>query len=120
MARELTRRERMALERVSMREQDASQRRVNFEEVNLGYTAEMAVAEAERCLLCARPTCIDGCPVGIDIREFIRLTADGEFLDAADVIAHRKLSSMTPTTVQKFAGTAPKGPPSLRLHEPSP
>jgi len=87
MARELTRRERMALERVSMREQDASQRRVNFDEVNLGYTAEMAVAEAERCLLCARPSCIDGCPVGIDIREFIRLTADGEFLDAAGVIA---------------------------------
>ena len=87
MARDLTRRERMALERVEMREQEAAQRRVNFEEVNLGYTAEMAVAEAERCLLCARPTCIDGCPVGIDIREFIRLTADGEFLDAADVIA---------------------------------
>ncbi len=86
MARDLTRRERMALERVAMREQDAGRRRVNFEEVNLGYTAEMAVAEAERCLLCARPTCIDGCPVGIDIREFIRLTADGEFLDAADVI----------------------------------
>ena len=87
MARDLTRRERMALERVAMREQDAGRRRVNFDEVNLGYTAEMAVAEAERCLLCARPTCIDGCPVGIDIREFIRLTADAEFLDAADVIA---------------------------------
>ena len=76
----------MALDRVAMREQDPDQRRDNFDEVNLGYTQEMAVAEAERCLLCNRPTCVEGCPVGIDIREFVRLTAEERFLDAAEVI----------------------------------
>ncbi|VAW01474.1 NADH-dependent reduced ferredoxin:NADP+ oxidoreductase subunit B [hydrothermal vent metagenome] len=86
MARELTRRERLKIPRHEMPEQDAHDRSVNFEEVNLGFTAEQAVAEAERCLLCAKPTCIDGCPVGIDIREFVRLVADEQFSDAADVI----------------------------------
>ncbi len=86
MARELTRRERLKIPRHEMPEQDAHDRSVNFEEVNLGFTAKQAVAEAERCLLCAKPTCIDGCPVGIDIREFVRLVADEQFSDAADVI----------------------------------
>lgn len=86
MARDLTRRERLKIPRHEMPEQDALDRSVNFEEVNLGFTAEQAVAEAERCLLCAKPTCIDGCPVGIDIREFVRLVADERFSDAADVI----------------------------------
>jgi glutamate synthase (NADPH/NADH) small chain len=76
----------MALDRVPMGEQDPNQRRQNFDEVNLGYTPEMAVAEAERCLLCNRPTCVEGCPVGIDIREFVQLTAEEQFLEAAEVI----------------------------------
>ena len=86
MARDLTRRERLRLPRQDMPEQDPTDRSVNFEEVNLGYTAEQAVAEAERCLLCANPTCIDGCPVGIDIREFVRRVAEERFGDAAAVI----------------------------------
>ncbi len=86
MARELTKRERLKLPRQEMPERPADTRAVSFQEVNLGYTATQAVAEAERCILCARPTCIDGCPVGIDIREFIRLVAAEEFQDAADVI----------------------------------
>jgi glutamate synthase (NADPH/NADH) small chain len=86
MAEELTRRERLKLPRQEMPERPADERSVSFDEVNLGYTPKQAVAEAERCILCARPTCIDGCPVGIDIREFIRLVADGEFQDAAGVI----------------------------------
>ena len=44
----------------------------NFKEVNLGYSMADALAEAERCIMCTKPTCIEGCPVGIDIPRFIR------------------------------------------------
>ncbi len=70
-----------------MPERSPDVRRTDFDEVNDGYTEEMAVAEAERCLFCARPTCVTGCPVGVDIVEFVRLVGAGRFLDAADVIA---------------------------------
>ncbi len=86
MTRELTRRERLRLPRQEMPEQPAAERALNFEEVNLGYTPQQAVAEAERCLLCAHPVCIEGCPVGIEINEFVRLVAEERFQDAADVI----------------------------------
>ena len=55
-----------------MPERDAAERATNFKEVNLGYGMEDALAEAERCLQCKRPTCIEGCPVSIDIPRFIR------------------------------------------------
>ncbi len=84
---ELSRRERMKRAPVSMPERGPDVRRTDFDEVNDGYTPEMAVAEAERCLFCARPTCVTGCPVGVDIVEFVRLVGAGEFLEAADVIA---------------------------------
>lgn len=84
---ELSRRERMKRTPVEMPERAPGVRRMDFEEVNEGYTPELAIAEAERCLLCARPTCIEGCPVGVDIVEFVHLVEAGRFLDAADVIA---------------------------------
>jgi glutamate synthase (NADPH/NADH) small chain len=86
MGRDLSRRERLKLPRQYMTEQPPKARSVNFGEVNLGFTSEQAVAEAERCLLCAHPPCVEGCPVGIDICEFVRLVAEERFLDAADVI----------------------------------
>ena len=55
-----------------MPERDALERSRNFKEVNLGYSLHDALAEAERCIMCTKPTCIDGCPVGIDIPRFIR------------------------------------------------
>jgi glutamate synthase (NADPH) small chain len=55
-----------------MPERDAAERATNFKEVNLGYGMDDALAEAERCLQCKRPTCIEGCPVSIDIPRFIR------------------------------------------------
>ncbi len=64
------------LNRVSMPEQEPGQRRHNFQEVNLGLTPELARAEASRCLFCKRPTCIDGCPVGINIPFFIQAILD--------------------------------------------
>ncbi|MBW2523019.1 MAG: NADPH-dependent glutamate synthase [Deltaproteobacteria bacterium] len=55
-----------------MPEQEADRRNKNFEEVNLGFGWDAAMAEAERCIQCKKPTCIAGCPVGIDIPRFIR------------------------------------------------
>jgi len=80
---EYTKKERMAIPRQAMPEQAAARRRHNFEEVNLGFTEELARMEAERCLQCPKPVCIDGCPVGVKIREFIGQVAAGDFAAAA-------------------------------------
>jgi glutamate synthase (NADPH/NADH) small chain len=93
MARELTRRERMRIPRHDMPEQPAAERAVNFVEVNLGFDAATAIAEAERCLLCKRPTCIEGCPVDINVKDFVAAVADGDFQGAVDII---KLDSSLP------------------------
>ena len=55
-----------------MPERDALERSRNFKEVNLGYSMADALAEAERCIMCSKPACIEGCPVSIDIPRFIR------------------------------------------------
>ncbi len=65
--------------RVSMPEQKADVRRRNFLEVPTGYTPEMAILEAQRCLQCKKPGCVAGCPVEIDIPGFIQLIKDGDF-----------------------------------------
>ena len=83
----LTRRERLARRPVPMPERPPAERRVDFDEVNLGYSTELAVAEAERCLFCAHPPCVDGCPAGVDIYGFLAAIAAGDFLDAATTIA---------------------------------
>ena len=66
--------------------QDPDIRNKNFEEVALGYTAEMAVNEAKRCIHCKNKPCQTGCPVGIDIPEFIGHVAEGDFEAAYQVI----------------------------------
>ena len=91
MSEPLTRRERMAMDRIAMPERPADERARSFDEVNLGLTAQMAQLEAMRCLECKRPTCIDGCPVGIQIDQFIKYVAEADFAAAADVIAHDNL-----------------------------
>jgi glutamate synthase (NADPH/NADH) small chain len=70
------------LERRPMPKQPPHIRRRNFDEVARGYTPEMAVAEARRCLLCKKPTCIEGCPVDIDIPAFVGRIAEGDFVGA--------------------------------------
>jgi len=66
-----------------MPERPVAQRKKDFEEVPKGYTDELAMAEAARCLQCRKALCIDGCPVLIKIPEFIKLLRDGRFLEAA-------------------------------------
>ncbi len=69
-----------------MPEQDPLVRNKNFEEVALGYTAEMAVDEAQRCLNCKNPLCRDGCPVNVRIPEFIAKVSEGDFDGAYSII----------------------------------
>ena len=66
-----------------MPEQAPDVRNKNFDEVTLGYTAEMAIEEAQRCLNCKNKPCMTGCPVQVKIPEFIALVAEGKFLEAA-------------------------------------
>lgn len=75
--------DRTVIERVKMIEQDPEARSHNSEEVNQGLTEDMARKEASRCLDCADPTCIQGCPVGINIPKFIKRIESGEFLESA-------------------------------------
>jgi len=75
--------ERMKIPRQAMPEQDPKERVGNFYEVPYGYTPELAIEEARRCIQCKNPLCVGGCPVNIDIPWFIRLIAEGKFVDAA-------------------------------------
>jgi len=79
----LTQKERMKIDRVAMPEQAAELRAVNFREVNLGLTEQLAMLEAERCLQCPKPYCIDGCPVRVNIPQFIMRLREGDFAGAA-------------------------------------
>jgi len=68
--------------RQAMPKQAAEERAQNFAEVALGYTLEQAIAEANRCLQCKRPLCVEGCPVHIDIPGFLKLLAEGNPIPA--------------------------------------
>ena len=72
--------------RPKMPEQNPKERITNFEEVPLGYTEEMAQIEANRCLQCADPKCVTGCPVNIDIPGFIKLIKENEYQQAIGYI----------------------------------
>ncbi|MBI3147321.1 MAG: NADPH-dependent glutamate synthase [Betaproteobacteria bacterium] len=71
---------------VKMPERDAEERAASFDEVNLGYAWEAALREAERCVQCIKPTCIEGCPVRIDIPRFIRHLLVRDLENAVDAI----------------------------------
>jgi glutamate synthase (NADPH) small chain len=75
--------ERKKIPRQAMPEQDPRRRRHNYEEVPYGYTEELALNEARRCLKCKKPTCMAGCPVNIRIPDFIQLIEEGKFIEAA-------------------------------------
>ena len=77
----------MSLKKLPMPEQDPVERSRNFKEVAMGYTAEMAIEEAGRCLQCKNPKCVSGCPVNIHIPEFIAKVAEGDFAAAYEIIS---------------------------------
>ena len=78
---------RTAIERVVMPELEPEYRiTTRYEEVNKGLTKQMALTEAKRCLDCAKPTCVEGCPVNIDIPSFVKNIERGQFLAAAKVL----------------------------------
>ena len=76
----------MTLIKTPMPEQDPQVRARNFKEVALGYTAEMAIQEANRCLGCKNPKCVEGCPVNVRIPEFIKKVQAGDFKAAYEII----------------------------------
>ena len=73
----------MAIERCVMDEQDPQERAGNFGEVNLGLSMEIALKEAQRCLECKNPSCVEGCPVNVNIPRFIGFVMEGKLEDAA-------------------------------------
>src|SRR5215813_10172965 len=75
--------ERIKMPQQRMPEQPACERATRFTEVNLGYSPELARQEALRCLECAKPTCTETCPVGIDVKEFVQRIVIGDFLGAS-------------------------------------
>ncbi|MBN1947498.1 MAG: NADPH-dependent glutamate synthase [Bradymonadales bacterium] len=87
----LTVKDRLKIPVQPMPEQPPQERIHNVREVPLGYTPEQAMREADRCIRCKKPTCIDGCPVNIDIPGFISLISEGKFLEAAALIKKRNL-----------------------------
>lgn len=74
------------LKKVPVRVQDAKERAGNFEEVSYGYNEKEAMEEAVRCIQCKNPKCVDGCPVGIHIPEFIQKVKEGQFEEASKII----------------------------------
>jgi len=89
--RERPAKERIKLPAQRMPEQAPALRSGNMHEVPLGYSAEQAVREAQRCLQCKQAKCIAGCPVGIDIPRFLAQIADGDFGAAIGTIRERNL-----------------------------
>jgi glutamate synthase (NADPH/NADH) small chain len=79
----ISNKDRMKIPRQIMPEQNPDLRRTNFKEVNLGFTEELAKLEALRCLQCPKPVCIDGCPVGVKINDFVKLVSEGDYAGAA-------------------------------------
>ena len=83
-------RQRMRIERHEVPTRSAVIRTMDFREVNLGYSQVLAMEEAERCLDCRNPRCIDGCPVRVNIPRFIELLAEGDLAGAAGVAPRRQ------------------------------
>ncbi len=83
MPGKITTKQRLQIGRQKMPEQNSAARASNFEEVNLGFTEQLALLEADRCLQCKDPRCIKGCPVSVNIPRFLDLLAQGRVADAA-------------------------------------
>jgi len=89
--REVSVKDRLKIPVQKMTEQPAEERVRNMKEVPLGFTPEQASIEAQRCLQCGNPKCVEGCPVGIDIPRFLAAAADGDFGKAVSIVKERNL-----------------------------
>ncbi len=105
-------------ETVPMLKQDRKERIHNFNEVALGYTAEQALAEAERCIQCPKPKCVQGCPVDLDITAFIKEIREKNFDEAIRIVKEKNslpaiCGRVCPqeTQCQKFCVLGKKGNP---------
>jgi glutamate synthase (NADPH/NADH) small chain len=83
MPARITTKQRLQINRQAMPEQNSSSRAANFEEVNLGFSEQLALIEADRCLQCRDPRCVAACPVGVNIPHFIDLFSQGKIAEAA-------------------------------------
>ena len=83
MPRKITTKQRLEIVRQQMPARESTARATNFEEVNLGFTEQLALLEADRCLQCKDPRCVAGCPVGVNIPRFIDLLSKGKVAEAA-------------------------------------
>lgn len=83
MSARISTKQRLQITRQSMPEQDAGERAHNFLEVNLGFSERLALLEADRCLQCKDPKCMQGCPVGVNIPKFLDLLTAGKIAEAA-------------------------------------
>lgn len=92
LRKSISAKDRMSLNRVEMPSLEGKYRATNQEEVSLGLTDEMALQESKRCLDCASPTCMEGCPVSIHIPSFLKYVEAGKPLEAAKII--RETSSL--------------------------
>jgi len=86
---EMKSRDRMRIPRQTMPTQDPEVRAGNFNEVALGFTLELAMQEADRCLQCKRPTCVEGCPVGVKIPQFIYALREGNMVGAVEALKEK-------------------------------
>ncbi|MBU1942137.1 MAG: NADPH-dependent glutamate synthase [Actinobacteria bacterium] len=82
---------RLKPDRVPVRRQGPGERTTNFDEVALGYASGEARAEADRCLMCRKPTCVQGCPVGIDIPGFVSAVKEGKTREGIDLVKQANL-----------------------------
>jgi len=96
MPGKLTTKQRLQINRQKMPEQNSDDRAANFDEVNLGFTEQLALLEADRCLVCKDPRCIKGCPVAVNIPRFITLVGEGRMAEAAQsLLCDNALPSIT-------------------------
>ena len=94
--RPLSKRERLKIDRQEMPTSDAAERSRSFTEVNVGFTEQIALLEAQRCLDCKRETCVDGCPVSVDIPSFMGEIERGDLAAAARILfADNSLPAVT-------------------------
>ena len=93
----------MTLTKTPMPEQDPKVRARNFKEVAIGYTPEMAIEEANRCLGCKNPKCVEGCPVNVRIPEFIKKVQEGDFKAAYEIITSTPRASSLVTSLATIA-----------------